>query len=101
MTYEFYKENFGKMTKVMRNNQPIWRRRLQLELQAEEARLVGIASWRARADALNEGDIVGLLYDKLQEAKEIILKQEKELTFKEEVIQEYKRKEPYEGYKNV
>ena len=72
MTYQFYKENVGKLRKEVRSKFKDFGMQLQYEEQKALERQVGIDSWKVRADVLNGGDLVGLLYDQLQSKKEMI-----------------------------
>ncbi len=95
MTYEVYKESRPKLTKEAKAQFKYFEYRFQQEEQAALLRQTGIDAWVTRARLLNEGDTVGLLYDKLQAARKKLCKQAQELDEQEDVIQAYKDKEPW------
>jgi len=70
MTYQFYKDNIGKLTKEVRAKFKFLGMKLRYEEEQELLRKTGIHAWVKRAAILNDGDTIGLLYDKLQESKE-------------------------------
>ena len=95
MTYEFYKENVGKLTKEERARFSLLGAKLRLEEQQEELRQAGIAAYVAKANILRKGDIAGLLYDKVKELEKTIMLKDEQLKMKNEIIAHYKEKEPW------
>ena len=86
MTYKFYKENEGKLTREERARFSLLGARLRHEEQVAEVRQTGLAVWRARANLLNKGDLEGLLYDIVQRRDAEIKRLNEILVTKEAVI---------------
>ena len=101
MTYEEYKEDLGKLTKAVRSKHPIFAHKLRLEELHTEQKKAGIAAWKARADIINDGDLDGLLYDKLSETREDLRVARLQLRDITETITEYKRNEHWGVAENV
>ncbi len=95
MTYQFYKDNIGKLTKKQRGKYKSLGLQLKHEEWKEEYRQTGISSWRKRAEILNDGDTVGLLYDTLQTEKDKTHRQGVEIRMMKEQLKEYRDKEPW------
>lgn len=94
MTYQFYKDNIGKLTKEVRAKFKYFGMQLQLEERQAEERQAGIKALKTRADILGN-DLAGLLYDKLQKEKEACHIKDLAIRALKEQVKNYQDKEPW------